>query len=520
MDHYATGYAVDDGESDAVGDGVYDAASDAVYDAVGDAVGDAVEDVVSDAVRDAVCDAVDSTVCDDIEDALKDCNTLELSAVLASQRAAAARCGRFGSGGRLSARRRVPMYRGSVKGRRANKQREFPVGVYNIRRDYFGINGRPPVYDERDFERRFRVPRDVFLRVYDAVKEEPGFKQSVNATGQAQAHPLEKAVAAFRVIANGEAYDRADEYVRLSRSTIATYTKKLIYFKVERFGPSYLRKPTDAEVSVILARNEQRGMPGCLGSIDCSQWKWSACPKGLHDQFQSRKKGRSIVIEAVFDEDLWIWHWFVGAPGSYNDVNVLGGSPLFDAVQAGKWPPDNHRFTVNGRERDMLHYLADGIYLRYPFLATPCPVPTLPKHKVFNRLQGALRKDVEHLFGVITGRFHIALHLGRYRSVPQLNTTSRSVATLHNMVVEVRHKGFDARRRTAAAGVVIAERADLVAHVSCTLDGQEPAQAPVNSLTVEGGSGWPAQEAPLAVTSGDGTPFPLTMDPGGAGESV
>lgn len=260
MDHYATGYAVDDGESDAVGDGVYDAASDAVYDAVGDAVGDAVEDVVSDAVRDAVCDAVAGAVCDDIEDALKDCNTLELSAVLASQRAAAARCGRFGSGGRLSARLRVPMYRGSVKGRRANKKREFPVGVLNIRRDYFGMNGRPPVYDERDFERRFRVPRDAFLRVYDAVKEEPGYQQSVNATGQAQAHPLEKVVAAFRVIANGEAYDRADKYMRPSRSTIATYTKKLIDIKVERFGPSYLRTPTDAEVSVVLARNEQRGM--------------------------------------------------------------------------------------------------------------------------------------------------------------------------------------------------------------------------------------------------------------------
>lgn len=134
--------------------------------------------------------------------------------------------------------------------------------------------------------------------------------------------------------------------------------------------------------------------------------------------------------------------------------------------------------------------------------------------------QGALRKDVERLFGVITGRFHIALHLGRYRSVAQLNTTSRAVATLHNTVFEVRHNGFVARRRAAAAGVAIAGRADLVAHFSCPLDGQEPAQAPVDSPTVQGGSGWPAQEAPLAVPNGDGTPLPLTMDPGGAGESV
>eukprot|EP00170_Pyropia_yezoensis_P007371 contig_30185_g7393 len=328
------------------------------------------------------------------------------------------------------------MYCGSVNGRKANQHRDFAIGVYDIKGDYFGVDGNPPVYDEYDFERRFRVPRSVYLRVYDAVKNEPGFKQSSSASGQAQAHPLQKVVAAIRVIAYGEAYDGPDEYVRLSRSTIAKCTRSLMAFIVRRFGPAYLRNPTDAEVTAILARNAQRGMPWCLGSIDCSHWKWTACIKGMHGQSQGRKKGRSIVIEAVCDEYFWIWHWFVGAPGSYNDVNVLGESPLLGAVQAGPWPPEKHPFTVNGRTRDMLYYLADGIYPRYPLLVTPFPVPTTQRHKVVNRLQEALRKDVERLFGVLTGRFHIALHPGRYRSIAQLDPTSRAVAIIPNMIVE------------------------------------------------------------------------------------
>eukprot|EP00170_Pyropia_yezoensis_P000543 contig_2734_g544 len=52
-------------------------------------------------------------------------------------------------------------YPGSLPGRRRNKNRDLSAGLHNIRRDYFGLNGNPPVYDEKDFERRFRVPRGV-----------------------------------------------------------------------------------------------------------------------------------------------------------------------------------------------------------------------------------------------------------------------------------------------------------------------------------------------------------------------
>ena len=41
---------------------------------------------------------------------------------------------------------------------------------------------------------------------------------------------------------------------------------------VDNYEDSYLRPPTNAELAHILDRNEQRGMPGCMGSIDCSHW--------------------------------------------------------------------------------------------------------------------------------------------------------------------------------------------------------------------------------------------------------
>lgn len=315
-----------------------------------------------------------------------------------------------------------------------------------------GLTART-VYNEEDFERRFRMPRDVLLRIFDAVKDQPSVWQRINATGRPQAHPMPKVVAVFRVIADGAAYDRADEYVRLSRSSIAVATKNLMSFIVRRFSPQYLRQPLEDKLRAIMKRNAERGLPGCIGSIDCSHWRWTSCPKGFQGMCQSGadKGNRSIVLEAACDEDLWIWHWYVGAPGSFNDVNVLHESPLYRTITSGQWPP-HLSYTTNGRTRDLPYYLADGIYPRYAFFVTPYPQPVQTlQHRTFNRLQEALRKDVERLYSVITARFHIALNPARYRTVKQMTTTAKSIAILHNMIVEARRDGFAGRRRSAAA---------------------------------------------------------------------
>jgi len=54
---------------------------------------------------------------------------------------------------------------------------------------------------------------------------------------------------------------------------------------------------------------------------------------------------------------------------------------------------------------------------------------------------------VERLFGVLTQRFHIALHLGRYRSVKMLVLTFKAVCILQNMCVESHPEGVLRRRR-------------------------------------------------------------------------
>lgn len=72
----------------------------------------------------------------------------------------------------------------------------------------------------------------------------------------------------------GETYDRADEDMRLRRSTIAIATTKLVDFIVTEFESHYLRLPNDEEFTHVLNRTEVRVMSGCMGRIDCSHWRW------------------------------------------------------------------------------------------------------------------------------------------------------------------------------------------------------------------------------------------------------
>jgi len=140
---------------------------------------------------------------------------------------------------------------------------------------------------------------------------------------------VQKVVAAFRVIAYGEAPDRTDEYVRMSASTIAMSVRELMRFIVDEFGPSYLRPPTTEELQRIPPRNAERGMPVCMGSLDCSHWEWRNCPEAFAGMNQNRHGKRSVVMETVCDEDLWICHLFVWCPVSHNDLNVMHVSPLY-----------------------------------------------------------------------------------------------------------------------------------------------------------------------------------------------
>ncbi|XP_047978945.1 uncharacterized protein LOC125220855 [Salvia hispanica] len=144
-----------------------------------------------------------------------------------------------------------------------------------------------------------------------------------------------------------------------------------------------------------------------LGSVDCMHWQWKNCHVALRGSYRSGHKGThpTVILEAVADYRLWIWHVYFGVPCSNNDVNVLNNSDLFSEALNGKASAIN--FIANNRQCKMGYYLADGIYPKWPTFMKTFNRPANEKQSLFAQKQEAARKDVERAFGVLQARFNI-----------------------------------------------------------------------------------------------------------------
>jgi hypothetical protein len=324
-----------------------------------------------------------------------------------------------------------PKHGGSVFGRETLRRLRQDADN-TLMRNYFGPT---PVFPERYFRRRFRMSIELFHHIANTVKQHDRyFTQRRSCCGLLGHSTMQKVTAALRMMAYGIPADLVDDHLAMGESTSIECVKRFAVAVVEVFGPEYLRAPNAQDTARLLEMNKARGFPGMLGSIDCMHWRWKNCPAAWHGQFKGHKKDATIILEAVADQETWIWHAFFGMPGSCNDINVLQRSPLFAMLANGESPPVE--FQANGRTYNYGYYLADGIYPKWATFVKPIACPQGKKELQFHNAQAAARKDVERAFGILQDQFAIVRGPARFWDQEILWYIMTACVIMHNMIIE------------------------------------------------------------------------------------
>ena len=208
----------------------------------------------------------------------------------------------------------------------------------------------------------------------------------------------------------------------------------------QELGDVYLRKMTRSDARRISSLHQCRhGVPGHIGSIDCMHVGWRVCPLAWQGQYQGSKGKPTIVLEAVADYQLWIWHASFGFAGSMNDINIWDRSPLLKSWIDGSFANDvDFEFEIDGKVFHQLWLMADGIYPDLSRFVKSFDEPMGVANKRYATWQEASRKDIERAFGVMQRKFHILVRDFEYWFVQEIEQIVLSCIVLHNMMVEAR----------------------------------------------------------------------------------
>ena len=150
-----------------------------------------------------------------------------------------------------------------------------------IHEDYFSPT---PVFNDRQFERIFRVSKSIVQQLFDTcVRSDPFFTIQRDVSGRFNIGPLVKILMALKLVAYGCSASAFQDYFQMSITTARLCLLK--FCRIVSTDPSlqsvFSRAMTRSDARRVSAIHEEiHGIAGMLGSLDCMHvfWKnWLPC---------------------------------------------------------------------------------------------------------------------------------------------------------------------------------------------------------------------------------------------------
>lgn len=223
------------------------------------------------------------------------------------------------------------------------------------------------------FRRRFRMPATLFFdHLIPMVKEYGIF-------GSTRSHvvPIEiKCLIALRRLARGETYDTISELTKVSEESCRWIFLHFVHNMHAKLKDTFISFPEIGSKRMYDCMNvyAMLGLPGAVGSMDCTHIKWNKCPFDLQKLCKGAKGYPTIAFQCVCDHAGRIMHVSSGFYGSNNDkfIERLDTLPKrfadgeFQGVKFEMYAENNEIIKVRG-----IWLIVDGGYLKRAWAIDP-----------------------------------------------------------------------------------------------------------------------------------------------------
>jgi Plant transposon protein. len=247
----------------------------------------------------------------------------------------------------------------------------------------------------------------------------------------------------LRCIASGCTFDAIEELTCVSQQTHRLFFHKYFCTWGKVAANDIIMMPHDVDaISHVTRQYEQRGLPGCVGSIDCVHVCWDRCPASMHSVCKGKDKVPTLAFQVVCSHAKRIMYVSDYFWGTYNDKTIARLDPLFDLFRDDDSPLKNLRWESNGCDNERkahrgAYLICDGGYHEWACLVSPykhqLPGTALEK---WSKTVESVRKDVECVFGILKKRFLLLKHPIRLHDPEQIQRAFLTCCVLHNILID------------------------------------------------------------------------------------
>ena len=206
--------------------------------------------------------------------------------------------------------------------------------------------------------------------------------------------------------------------------------------------------PTNNEqFEFVVGEYSERGLPGCVGSLDVVHIGWDSCPHQYFNMYKGKEGFPSVAYEVICSSRKFIQSVSVGHPGTRNDKHIVRTDyAVMDLLQGNGWLQSKGWKTVgpNGTPQVQffgVYLICDGGYHRWPCLNSPLKTsPAGSPVMQWSKKMELVRKGIEGVFGILKKRFKFLRNFNHLHNQSDVDNAMVTCCMLHNMLLE--HDGF------------------------------------------------------------------------------